>query len=431
MIKEKTHITASPDIAPAIENILLKSGLPYTEKGPFYEVLSPDDTSGWIIYLSSVVSQVVPLAGIVIPFLAARQMPFTIVQNEEIAKIVSDGGLGYDEVGKIVRIYPPDDRCAKQIAMEVVHSTGSIKVQRIPTARVLGNIVHTQFGPFLTENFIDNAGQIQKLIVDREGKKLNGRGSMPTPGTWPFYPVPPETGQKKDKLINGRFFPIQMLKSDVKGRVMKALYFKQWWQIKSCLIKEGVYGTFSDSYGRDATDRVRWQAKLMEEHGTALHLPGYIDLLTEDGNALLVMQFIHGMSYSKYLEDTFGTKCWSELTPKEQIHTLSILLKITEVIDQFHRHGLVHRDITPVNFMLEKNGTIRPIDTELCYPLDGSLRQPFQMGTFGFISPEQENNERPAINQDVYSLGALCITSLTNLHPAHFSTKSMSFREPL
>jgi serine/threonine protein kinase len=423
MIEIPTHIAG-------IEDLLLDSGLPFEEKGPFFQVLEPADTSGWILYLSAVVSQVIPLASRVIPFLAAKQVPFTIVANVEMAKIVSDGGLGFDEVGKIIRIYPPDGTRAQQIAMELVQLTAGFKGPRIPTAKILGNIVHTQYGPFLTENFVDNTGQIHKMAVDREGKKLNGEAAR-APGSWPFFPIPQETEKKKEKLIAGRYFPVQMLKSDVKGRVIKALYFKKWWQIKSCLIKEGVYGTFSDINGRDATDRVKWQSQLMQEHGKALQLPGFIDLLEEDGNSLLVMEFIHGTSFSKYLEDTFDTRYWTGLKANEQIHTLSILLRIAESIEQFHRHGLVHRDITPVNFMLEKNGAVRPIDTELCYPLDGSLRQPFQMGTSGFISPEQENNERPAPDQDVFSLGALCIASLTNLHPAHFSSSAVSFRQTL
>ena len=81
-------------------------------------------------------------------------------------------------------------------------------------------------------------------------------------------------------------------------------------------------------------------------------------------------------------------------------------------LEHAHRHGMVHRDITPRNLMLTDDGKVKVLDFGLAYFVseaktgDRPATQDVLLGSIDYMAPEQAADPHSAdIRADVYSLG--------------------------
>ncbi|MCA9581435.1 MAG: protein kinase, partial [Myxococcales bacterium] len=81
---------------------------------------------------------------------------------------------------------------------------------------------------------------------------------------------------------------------------------------------------------------------------------------------------------------------------------LQVLAALAYAHDAF---GLVHRDVTPRNIMIDTLGHVRLLDFGIAAPIanDGSGR----FGSIGYMSPEQVRNEPVDGRSDLFALGAV------------------------
>ena len=97
---------------------------------------------------------------------------------------------------------------------------------------------------------------------------------------------------------------------------------------------------------------------------------------------------------------------------------LQLVLQLCDAVSHAHRHGVLHRDLSPANVLVERDtageARVRVIDFGLARFLDtdepGTM-QGIAHGTPGFMSPEQQRGDSAAIDTrtDVYSVGALLL----------------------
>lgn len=123
---------------------------------------------------------------------------------------------------------------------------------------------------------------------------------------------------------------------------------------------------------------------------------------------VVVYDFVPGRSLSKVIE-TDGP-----LTPEE---ATSLAIELCEAAEELHRHGIVHRDISPNNIVVAANGA-HLIDLGIArMRVEGASKDTISLGTWGFASPEQYGFAQTDARSDVYSIGRVLGFALTGVRP--------------
>ena len=90
---------------------------------------------------------------------------------------------------------------------------------------------------------------------------------------------------------------------------------------------------------------------------------------------------------------------------------------VCEAAEELHRHGIVHRDISPANIIVSADGA-HLIDLGIArMRVEGAVRDTTSLGTWGFASPEQYGFAQTDARSDVYSIGRLLGYLLTGVRP--------------
>ncbi|AEV99030.1 hypothetical protein A4D02_10755 [Niastella koreensis] len=225
--------------------------------------------------------------------------------------------------------------------------------------------------------------------------------------------------KKAGKRIGYNYIIVKSLKESQKNDVVKCFYIKSLTNFGFCVIKEGTYGDTKDKHGRDIKDRLIWQQQLHAELQDKVRIPRLLGHFEENGNYYLVIESIKGKPFFKACREKNGELRDGLITgTRTGITFINYLIQIIDLLNTLHKHHVVHRDATSNNFIIMPNGKVAVIDMELSYSLlQQAPSPPFQLGTFGFMSPEQLRTETPTIKEDVFSAGALLLQVWTGISP--------------
>ncbi len=145
----------------------------------------------------------------------------------------------------------------------------------------------------------------------------------------------------------------------------------------------------------------------------ALRHPGVAavyDYGTTDEGAYLVMARIDGQSLERRLA-TGG-----RLSPAE---TMTIVAQAARALHAAHQAGIVHRDVTPGNLIIEPDGNVVLVDfgvarSSASETLTGARNV---IGTASYMAPEQVSKREFGPAVDLYALGAVAFHCLTGEPP--------------
>jgi len=429
-VKARIHGNSEPE-ATDLSNILSEFNLDFFPTDHYWQVGILQNTQGWILHLSVIVNHLIPLLKQIIPLLQERQISFKVARNTYIASKLLNGDYGAKLLGKVITIYPPTDEKAAELASILVEVTAGIKGPTIPTDFLLSNILYTRYGSFSPVYLTSQIGKQVKHIYNEMGRLIEDNCpipfSFPVGIAWPFHHITRPVLPKSTKLINARYYPIETIAENPKGNIIKAIYFRNFFNIKACILKQGRQNMFVDEIGRDVSNRLKWQYDLCTELLGIIPVPKIFDFFLENGDTYLAMEYVKGKTIWKWLDEIYEGHSWFELSTSNKTLVLTILLRIIDIIHRLHQYGLIHRDITPANFIITRTAHIIPIDLELAWSFkDQRPDIPFPLGTPGYMSSQQENGTTPTIKDDIYGLGALAFVICTNISPRKISTRNQS-----
>ena len=103
----------------------------------------------------------------------------------------------------------------------------------------------------------------------------------------------------------------------------------------------------------------------------------------------------------------------------QQSEAVNFAQQICEAVQELHRLGVLHRDLTPANIIVADDGA-HIIDLGIARPLTDTAnrnRDTTALGTYGFASPEQYGFAPTDVRSDIYSLGRILGFMLTGVYP--------------
>jgi len=147
-------------------------------------------------------------------------------------------------------------------------------------------------------------------------------------------------------------------------------------------------------------------------HAAAVSHPRLVtvfDCGVEDGTPFIVMELVAGRTLRKVLDEA------GALPPGQAI---AIAAAVCEGLQAAHAAGLVHRDITPANIVLN-GGEVKVLDFGIARA-DGTRAATAAgtvVGTVAYLSPEQASGRPADPRSDLYSLGCVLFEMLTGRPP--------------
>ena len=142
------------------------------------------------------------------------------------------------------------------------------------------------------------------------------------------------------------------------------------------------------------------------------HLPRVVAYLQEDGRSYLVMEFLHGESLEKRLENANA--------PLLEHQVLDWAVQVCEVLAYLHRQPrpIIFRDLKPSNIMVTEDGAIKLIDFGIARTYKaGQRKDTVTMGSENYAAPEQWGEAQTDPRADIYGLGATLYHLLANVPP--------------
>ncbi|HEU0219704.1 MAG TPA: serine/threonine-protein kinase [Gallionella sp.] len=140
------------------------------------------------------------------------------------------------------------------------------------------------------------------------------------------------------------------------------------------------------------------------------HLVAIYDAVINEEISYIVMEYVEGGTLEKYAEPD-GLL--------EIPRVVEILFKCCRALNYAQFHGVIHRDIKPANILMSREGEVKISDLGAAIVLDMDMEQTRinNIGSPGYMSPEQVNGETLTHQTDIYSLGVVMYRLLTGRSP--------------
>lgn len=153
------------------------------------------------------------------------------------------------------------------------------------------------------------------------------------------------------------------------------------------------------------------EAKVLAQFQGNPHIVGVQKYFEENGTAYFVMEYIEGIDFKTYIKQNGGKLVWEEVW--------KIMSPVMDALDAVHQKGMVHRDVTPDNIFLSKDGTVKLLDFGSArYSLGDRSRSLDVVLKPGYAPKEQYTRRgKQGAFTDVYSVAACFYAALSGYLP--------------
>jgi len=156
-------------------------------------------------------------------------------------------------------------------------------------------------------------------------------------------------------------------------------------------------------YQRQLDNEASLAGKLSHPHIVAIY-----DAIIGDDASHIVMEYVSGGTLEKHAEP-------DNLLPMDRV--VEYAFKCCRALNYAQFNGVIHRDIKPANILLTEDGDIKISDMGAALLLNIEQTQISNIGSPGYMSPEQLRGEVLTHQTDIYSLGVVMYRLLTGHAP--------------
>ncbi len=162
------------------------------------------------------------------------------------------------------------------------------------------------------------------------------------------------------------------------------------------------------AYGRE---RFQEEARILAKFMGQPNIAGVTDYFDENGTSYFVMDYIEGISFKAYIAGEGGKVSVEE--------ALDVMIPVLRALTAVHAEGLIHRDVTPDNIYITKDGNVKLLDFGSArYSLGDKSKSLDVILKVGYAPKEQYiRRGRQGPYTDVYSCAACLYAAITGYLP--------------
>lgn len=183
---------------------------------------------------------------------------------------------------------------------------------------------------------------------------------------------------------------------------------------KNIVLKETILPVYVESARKKAAAQFELQAALLK----SLDHPGIVklhDYFVSGNRAYLALEYLEGQTLEALVEKG----------PLPQNEVLQLAMQMADILIYLHSRTppVVHRDFTPDNLIVDKDGRIKLIDFGTALLSDEGENRTGAAGKQNYLPPEQYRG-KPCQKSDIYALGATIYFMLTGRPPEPLTTSN-------
>jgi hypothetical protein len=371
---------------------------------------------GWKIHLSAAPTNCEAILQHVAAICLQAGAPFKFALDRDIVNLISARSWPRENSGKFITVFPLDDNHFRTVIETLYDTLPSLEGPYILSDRCYrdSRVVFYRYGCLDESGVLSVEGERYCALESPEGRSIPDR-PMPywAPPAWVSDPFQLGGGSASSASIptlkGGRYSITQALEISNSGGVYRAIDSHT---DDTVIIKEARPATATGWNGDDAVDQLRNECRLLEKVRGNGFCPAPLDLFTEWEHLFLVVEQLHGLDLSEYVEihnpymsaepDANALSSYAE-------KLRSIWTSLAQGIAELHEIGIVCGELSIRNVVVEEPG----LDTVRMLGLDGAWEDgefSVKEGKLGLVSPTGLG--KYGTQDDSYALGLVLLGTL-------------------
>ena len=345
---------------------------------------------GWKIHASATLDNAERVLDAVWDYCIPRGIHFKFLRSKSAlrARVSKYAARGYS--GKLVTIYPSDDRACETILREL----GAV-LDGEPSPYILSDLrwrngpLYVRYGAFAMRYTTNDRGDLVPAIADPDGNLVPDRRRpafhIPSWVTLPEF-LAPHLAARNAVTVADLPYTIERVVHYSNGG---GIYVgKDTRTGEEVVLKEGRPHSGLDAVGHDAVQRVEREYEMLRRLAGIPGIPKAYDLLWVGEHRFLVMEYVDGRVLNKVLVSrtpllnlAAGPEEYARFTD----WALDIHRQVEATLTAVHERGVVYGDLHLFNIMVREDGTITLLDFEVAAPAEEATRP--GLGNQGFMAP--------------------------------------------
>lgn len=160
---------------------------------------------------------------------------------------------------------------------------------------------------------------------------------------------------------------------------------------------------------RDMVQRFMMEARSIAQFGKAKDIVNVYDYFEENNTAYIIMEYVNELLLQDYLEQE------GRIEPRKAIQITDAIL---EAVKKIHIKGIIHRDISPDNIFILKDGSIKLFDFGSARLKESkTIGEKIVKPGYSALEIYRGGEDYQAYTTDIYSIGAILYHMVTGVKP--------------
>ncbi|KRL03904.1 protein kinase domain-containing protein [Liquorilactobacillus hordei] len=376
------------------------------------------DNQGWKIHISSTLKNLSNIIQIVVPILLEHKLSFKIPVTEYAAKVILFGGAGYLENGKVITIYVGDKKASDLESIIYVLASACDEFSHDGFPNIITDLqfektcIFLRYGGITPVIKYDKTSNPHQYLIDYEDHLVEDIRRIgyfkPNWVQLPFFLSNSIDKLKLQKEKENLLSDYDLHEPTVITRRTKSSVYQLKYNNKLVILKQASRFSVQDELKRDSIYRLKNELhilKLLKD----CNVPKIIAFNQNEREAFLIEEKIDGMPLVAFFKQkNYVANNYTNIT--------KIIINLQNEIKKIHNHGIIIRDLSEQNILVDKNLNVYLIDFEIASIENEKL--PISGFTVGksLIDWKHVNNRRTSKEDDYFAFGSIIFFITTSFN---------------